>query len=598
MASRTHIRTPGDTSGNSIQQEMLRRRLPLVIVVMLVAVLVVLFRVISFQFPQDPRVVRELAALRDAGYGRTERIESARGVIYDRDGEPMAVNTRQYRVGISPNLVADPARAATQLAAILNRDELELLQVINSDLSYYLLGTVDPDTWQQINRLEMGLSIEVERIQRRYYPQGPLASQVIGFVAGDEENFRGYIGVEGYYEQELAGRVRTTEVSNIPFGLPEDPAAMGEGADLILTIDRDVQYFVESELAAAIASTGATGGTIIVMDPRTGDILGMASWPTFDPNAISEITNQQLLNNPAISSTWEPGSIFKVITVAAGIETGAITPNWTYYDNGILNVGGISVYNWDRAAHGLTDVTTLIANSLNVGASSVSLQMGYERFYAMMDAFNIGAPTRVDLPGEEGGILPVPGDEIWSESNLATNAYGQGLAVTPLQMLTAVNAIANDGRMMQPRIVCQVIDGDRVEVPRPVQLGHPISVETANAVTDMMVTAVQGLDEAAQLPGYTVAGKTGTAEIPGPGGYEQGVYNMSFVGFLPADNPQISVIVKLDRPTSGNWASQVAAPVFRRLAERLVILLEIPNDQIRLALNAEGGNTDLRGCSR
>jgi len=585
--------------GGSIQQDMLRRRLPVVIAVMFIACLVLLFRVISFQFPQDPRVLRELAALRDAGYGRTERVEAARGTIYDRDGEPLAVNTRRYRVGISPNLVSDPARTATQLAAILNRDELEMLQIVNSDSQYVWLANVDPETWQQINDLDLGLVIQVERIQERLYPQGALAAQVLGFVAGDGEDFRGYNGVEGYYESELAGRVRTQEVSNIPFGLPNDPTAIGEGASLVLTLDRDVQFLVETQLQAAIASTGAKSGTIIVMDPRTGDILGMASWPTFDPNAIQDVTNAQLLTNPGIDDVYEPGSVFKIITVASALETGTITRDWTYYDNGIIQIGGVSIQNWDRAAYGLTDTTSLLVNSLNVGAATLSQTMGTERFYNMLRAFNFGAPDRVDLPGEESGLLYIPGDEFWSESNLGTNSFGQGISVTPLQMLTATNAIANDGRMMQPRIVCQIVNGDIVETPRPTQLGHPISVETANIVTEMMVAAVRdGLDEGAQLPGYTVAGKTGTAEIPGPLGYRGDAWIMTFVGFFPAYNPQVSILIKLDEPTSARWASQVAAPVFRQLAERLVIMLEIPNDQIRFALVAEGGNADLPGCTQ
>jgi cell division protein FtsI/penicillin-binding protein 2 len=580
--------------GLPLQQEMIRQRLPFVVVALLIISAVLIFRVISFQFPQDPRVVREFTALRDANYGGTERIESPRGSIYDRNGNPLAVNTRQYRIGISPNLITAQNRVeiSAELAAVLNRDELEIYNLVNSDTDWELIGLVDPEVWHSINDLDLcALCLDVERLHRRFYPQGTLASQVIGFVAGDGEDSRGYNGVEGYYQSQLAGSIRDQEVSNIPFDLPEDTTTLSSGADLVLTIDRDVQFLIESELQRAIAETGATGGTIIVMNPRNGDILGMANFPTFDPNAYYEIEDEQNWQNPAINSVWEPGSVFKVITVAAALDTGAITPDWTYNDQGQFDIGGIRIQNWDRQAHGEVGVTQVLVESLNVGAATIALQMGRENFYAMLDKFGIGKPTRVDMQTEEAGIVRVPnsleGD--WSDSDLGTNSFGQGLSITPLQMLTAINAIANDGLRMQPRVVYQIVDGDNIYESRPTALNRVISEETANLVTNMMVAVVRdGLDDGAQVPGYTVAGKTGTAEISTPIGYEANAWMMSFVGFFPADDPQVSILIKLDRPTSGRWASQVVAPIFSRMATRLAQLLEIPTDDVRLALRSEG----------
>lgn len=571
----------------SVQQEMLRRRMPLVAAGLVVISVLLMLRLMGFQFLQDPRVASQFAAQRDANIGRTERFESSRGNIYDRDGEPMAVNSRQYRIGISPNLVSNAEQTANQLAAILNRDPLDMYNLIRSNVPWVSLGTVDPETWRQIDALGL-FAIRVERVQRRLYPQGALASQLLGFVAGVGEDARGYNGVEGYYQGILAGRVRDQEVSTIPFGLPEDVTTLRPGADLVLTIDRDIQFLAEMELQRSIAETGATGGTILIMNPRNGDILAMTSYPSFDPNAYFEVTNQEVLNNPAISDVFEPGSVFKVITVAAALEMGTITPNWTYNDQASIDIGGIRIENWDRRAHGLVDVTGVLVNSLNVGVATISTQMGWENFYRMLDRFGIGRRTQVDLQGEVEGLLRVPGDSLWSESDLGTNSFGQGVAVTPLQMLTAVNAIANGGLMMQPRVVYQYIDGEDVHQSRESAVRRPISPETARIVTEMMVATVRdGLDEAAQLPGYTVAGKTGTAEIPSALAYESGAYIMSFVGFLPADDPQVSILIKLDRPTSGRWASQVVAPIFRRLAERLVVLMQIPNDQIRAALTQQ-----------
>ncbi|PJF22233.1 MAG: hypothetical protein CUN56_07000, partial [Phototrophicales bacterium] len=299
------------------QQDIVRQRLPFVAGAMFFAAILLLLRVIWFQFPQDPRVAAEFAIQRDANAGRTERIESPRGEIYDRNGNPLAVNTVQYRVSISPNLVSDIADTAPKLARILpNWDELELFTLLRDSTNpAEFLAVVDGETWRQIRDLGLDFAIDVDRLQRRVYPQGALGAQVIGFVSGIGEDARGNYGVEGYYQTQLAGRFEDAEVSNIPFDLPEDFAAQLEsGADLVLTIDRDIQFLAESELQRAITETGATGGTIIIMDPRNGDVLAMASYPSFDPNVYYEVDNPLQLQNPAISSLYEPGSVFKVLT--------------------------------------------------------------------------------------------------------------------------------------------------------------------------------------------------------------------------------------------------------------------------------------------
>ncbi|MDX2078729.1 MAG: penicillin-binding protein 2 [bacterium] len=574
----------------SNQQTILRQRAPLVLVGVIAMAAVLLLRIISFQFPTDPRVQAEFQLMRDANSGRIERIESPRGEIYDRNGNPLAVNTLLYRIGISPGLISNKTKVATDLARILNRDELEMFESLTNGAVWVPLGTVDPETWYQIRELDI-FGIEVERVQRRVYPQGPLGAQVIGFVNGIGEDSRGNYGVEGYYQSELAGQARDRAVSNIPFDLPQDTGVLNSGATLVLTIDRNVQFLIESELQRAITETGATGGTIIIMNPRTGDILGMASYPSFDPNAYFDVQNPLELQNPAISGLFEPGSVFKVITVAAALETGTITPDWTYNDQGELEMGGIRIQNWDRVAHGVVDVRRILVESLNIGTATIAQEMGWELFYEMLNRFGIGSLTRVDLQGEQPGILRTPDDLSgqWSESDLGTNSFGQGLSVTPLQMLVAVNAIANGGVMMQPRLVHQIVDGDKIYESRPMPLGTTtISQETARIVTDMMVDVVEiGLDDAARVPGYTIAGKTGTAEIGTPVGYETGAYIMSFVGFLPADDPQVSIFIKLDRPQNGRWASDVVAPIFSRMTSRLVYLLEIPNDETRLKLLAQ-----------
>jgi cell division protein FtsI/penicillin-binding protein 2 len=577
------------------QQESLRRRIPIVAGLMIVAALYLIVQLVTFQY-QPAYVTTYYNRLASFNYNQSQRVAASRGIVYDREGQPLASNTFDYEIGISPNLIARGERTdvATALAAELDMLELDVLRAIDSgEVWVQLKKPVSSDVAERIRDLDY-LGVTINSQPRRLYPQGTLGAQVLGFVAGDEtslQEFRGYNGVEGYYESELAGRVRDETVSRIPFDLPTDRADTDRGSDMVLTIDRDIQFLVESELQLAVTESGASGGTIIVMDPRTGEILAMASHPSYDPNAFFDITDPDVLRNPAISDEYEPGSVMKVITVAAALDSGAIGPDFTYVDNGALPFGGITIQNSDRQAKGVVGVEQVLVQSLNIGAATISLQMGPNDFYQKMSAFGFARATGIDLEGEAIGTMFTPFDAEYSDSNLGTNSFGQGIAVTPLQMITSVSAIANGGLMMQPHVVHQVVDGNRVYPSQPSALGRPISAETAQIVTDMMVATVEQNLTAAQIPGYAIAGKTGTAEIPTPLGYEQDASIASFVGFFPADDPQVIVLIKLDRP-NGYWGSVVAAPVFKRLAERLVIMMEIPTDDIRRSLAAEGGTVN------
>lgn len=574
------------------QQESLRQRLPFVAGLMILATIYLFVQIVTFQY-QPATVTAYYNRLATYNYNANERVASARGQVFDRNGQVLASNTFDYEIGISPNLIAPSVRTelAQALAAELGLLELEVLRIIDQDVPWALLAKpVSPQVAERIRDLGY-LGVTVNSQPKRLYPQGTLAAQVLGFVAGDStslQSVRGYNGIEGYYESELAGRVRDQTVSRIPFDLPAVRALDDRGSNLVLTIDRDIQFLVESELQRAVTETNATGGTIIVMDPRTGEILGMASYPSYDPNAFFTITSPDVLKNPAISNTYEPGSVMKIITMAAALDTGTITPQDTYLDNGAYEIGGITVRNSDRQAKGVVGVEQILIQSLNVGATTLSVQMGPSLFYQKLNDFGFGRTTGIDLEGEEGGTVYTPFNAEYSDSNLATNSFGQGIAVTPLQMITSVSSVANGGLMMQPHIVRQVVDGNRIYPSNPSALGRPISAETARIVTDMMVATVEQNLTAARIPGYTVAGKSGTAEIPTPLGYERDTSIASFIGFLPADDPRVIVLVKLDRP-NGYWGSVVAAPVFARLAERLVILMEIPSDAIRQALASEGG---------
>jgi cell division protein FtsI/penicillin-binding protein 2 len=359
----------------------------------------------------------------------------------------------------------------------------------------------------------------------------------------------------------------------VPVVLPQP------GATLELTLDRTVQAIAEEELARSVQEYRAQGGTIIVMDPRTFGILASASWPEYDPGRYRDFIGAEVpFEDPAISQQYEPGSVFKIVTVAAALEAGIATPETTYYDHGYIEVGGQRIENASHDAYGEQSVADILIESLNVGAAWLAVQTGPETFYRYVQAFGIGQRTGVDLAGEVEGRLWLPNDyEHWYASSLGVNAFGQAVAVTPLQMATAVATVANDGVRLQPYIVEQRLTFDgTVSTQQPVVEGQVISPEAAHTLTEMLVRTVEEGVPQARVEGYRVAGKTGTAQIPVPGGYARDDTITSFVGFGPVPDPQMLILVKLDRPQTSTWASHTAAPTFRRLASRLFPVLGIP----------------------
>jgi cell division protein FtsI/penicillin-binding protein 2 len=448
-------------------------------------------------------------------------------------------------------------------------------QIRDPERRYALLATeVPPETGEAIAALSLR-GIYLEPQPRRWYPNGPLAGHMLGFV--NRENVAVY-GVEAYYDEELRGR----KGSQFSDGLEYRLIPPRDGYDVVLTIDRAVQSMVEERLAAAVARYEATGGDVVVVDPRTGAILAMASYPPFDPNEYAS-TPPERWANPAIAIVHEPGSVVKVLTMAAGLQAGVVTPESTYEDVGTIEYGGIQISNWDRKSHGVTSMTRLLQLSLNVGAVHIADALGRERFYDFMRKFGFGEPTGIDLAGEVGGILRTPDDPGWYPADLATNSFGQGVAVTPLQITMAVAALANGGVLMRPYVVDRIVDGEVViRKARPQPVRRVVSEAVADAVSEMMVAVVEGRVTNAMVPGYTVAGKTATAQIPTPDGYEKHGTIASFVGFVPADEPRFVMLVKIDRPNRPR-GSESAAPAFAEIAAELVRLLDIPPDGVRLA---------------
>ncbi len=554
---------------SGMQEQRSRQRLLLLATAVLAAILLLVGRLAYWQLVSHDGL---LAVAEVTG----ETIPPRRGAILDRRGSPLAVEVHVYTVSAAPNQIRDPSEVARQLAPLLGRPMEEIWdQIRDPERRYALLATeVSPETGEAIE--ELGLrGIYLEPQPRRWYPNGTLAGHVLGFV--NREDVAVY-GVEAYYDEELRGR----KGSQFGGGLEYRLIPPHDGYDLVLTIDRAVQAMVEEQLAAAVARYRATGGDVVVVDPRTGAILAMASYPPFDPNEYGN-TPPERWANPAIAVVYEPGSVVKVLTMAAGLQAGVVTPESTYEDVGTIEYGGIQISNWDRKSHGVTTMTRLLQLSLNVGAVHIADALGRERFYDFMRKFGFGEPTGVDLDGEVGGILRTPGESGWYPADLATNSFGQGVAVTPLQMTMAVAALANGGVLMRPYVVERIVDGDVViRETRPQPVRRVVSETVAKAVSEMMVAVVEGRVTEAAIPGYAVAGKTATAQIPTTDGYERYSTIASFAGFVPADEPRFVMLVKIDRPNLPR-GSESAAPVFSEIAAELVRLLDIPPDGVRLA---------------
>ncbi|HUG34946.1 MAG TPA: penicillin-binding protein 2, partial [Anaerolineales bacterium] len=319
-------------------------------------------------------------------------------------------------------------------------------------------------------------------------------------------------------------------------------------------------------------------------NPRNGEILAMATTPRMDlnnyGNYFSLYSNGSQYNR-SIGTAYEPGSVLKILTMAAALDTGTVTPQTTFVDTGSIQVGGITIQNWNRDSWGQQNMVGCLQHSLNVCMAWVSTQMGPQAFYGYMERFGLGHPTGIDLAGEAMGRLKVPGDSDWYNVDLGTNAFGQGVTVTPLQMLMAASAIANDGKMVTPHVLYSMLrDGHQYNVPSQYG-GSPITSQTAHTLSEMLAVSLEAEASGALLPGYRVAGKTGTAQIPTDFGYDPSTTNVSFIGWGPVDDPEFMIYVWLNKPTSSPWSSETAAPVFSQVAEQTVILLNIPPDNVR-----------------
>ncbi len=507
-------------------------------------------------------------------------LEPHRGRLLDRRGRPLAINVESTSVYAVPSAIRDRAAFAARIAPVLGLRENEVLRRLQGGRHFaWLARKVTPELLARITSLAFGDQIGFRTEDRRSYPGGVSAAHLLGFVGIDNQ---GLAGVELAYEPTLRGKAGEAVaahdgIGRILVGTQRTVEAPVHGADLLLTIDQVIQHIAERELDAAMKRTRARRGSVIVMDTRTGEILALAARPVFDPNA-GAVASPELWMNRTVSEMYEPGSTFKVFLTAAALDSGLIRPEEQFFCDGALKVGGHVIRDGTDRTHGWQTASDVVKNSCNIGAAQIASRLGRTTFYRYIRAFGFGEPSRIDLPGEVAGLVRPPSG--WLGPGLATISFGQGISVTPLQLLTASTALANNGVVVRPYVVRGVRDreGRMTEVAGAQPGRRAVRPEVARAVLDIMRSAVDdGTGALARIDGYPVAGKTGTAQKPAAGGgYDPGRYVASFLGLVPADHPRLAVLVILDEPTGPYYGGEIAAPVFREVAAQTLWYLRIP----------------------
>ena len=508
-----------------------------------------------------------LAAMAVTQHRETIEIPAGRGTIYDRTGEPLAIGEQATTVYADPRNIVDPQRAAIVAAKALGLDANALYPELKDRTKgfVYVARKADPTKAEALSKREIpGLGFYPEEL--RTYPQGAVASHVLGFAGTDNH---GLDGLERSLDKTLSGRPGFETIVKDPFGRAIDVVTSRPeraGKNVTLTIDHQIQSNAEQILAQTVRSYRARGGAAIVMDPRTGAILAMANYPTFNSNDFST-ASPDARRNRAVTDAYEPGSTFKIVTASAALEQKLVKPNdWIDTNPGVIRFGARVIDEDKHHNYGVLTFTDVLVRSSNVGAIKIGLRVGAQRLGLYARRFGFGRPTSPDFPSESPGILWDPARQ--TESALASMSMGYQVGVTPLQMASAVSSVANGGELVQPRVIRAVIrDGVRKPVPRKV-LGRTVDAATAAEVTSIMEAVIErGTGQTAQIDGYTVAGKTGTAQKVENGRYSNTDYNVSFVGFVPSRKPAFTIVVVVDSPHRvPPYGATVAAPIFQRIA--------------------------------
>lgn len=528
----------------------------------------------------------ELASLGKIQYGGQIRVEPIRGEIKTSDGFSIAANKITYLAYANPKEIKNKNLIALQISRELNVPIASVSAQISQDLFWVPIKRgIGPDLKKKLetqNIVGLGFQQEFER----YYPEASMAANLLGFVGKDVNgNSKGYFGVEGYYDRLLAGKEGKAVQIQDALGRPilariEGKDSFGaDGDDLILNIDRSIQFLAEKILKDGIETYGAHGGMIGVMDPKTGNILAMANFPSFDPKNYQQYSSD-LFKNTFISNLYEPGSTFKPLVMSAAFNEKLLTPQSRCpICSGPVSVGGYDLHTWDDKYYPNSTMIEVIMHSDNIGMVYTAQKLGLNKMLMYMSKFGIGSPTGIDLQGES--VPQIKPNRSWYGVDLATTGFGQGISVTPIELLTAFSSIANKGIMMEPHVASSVVDqSGKIKKISPKEIGRPISGSTAKVMTEVLVNAVnKGEAKWARVKGYKIAGKTGTASIPVEGHYDPTKTVASFIGFAPADNPKFVMLVILDRPTAAIYGAETAAPIFFSIARNLFTYYGIPPTQ-------------------
>ncbi|WP_434027284.1 peptidoglycan D,D-transpeptidase FtsI family protein [[Pseudomonas] boreopolis] len=528
----------------------------------------------------------------EARYLRELPIATSRGMITDRNGEPLAVSTPVESIWANPQeLLRNPDRIPELARALdLPADELTARLTQKGDKEFmYLKRRINPDKAHQVVALKIP-GVFSQREFRRFYPQGEAMAHVLGFTNIDD---RGQEGLELAFDDWLRGKpgvkkvvrdARGAIVESVDLVRPAEP-----GKDLTLSIDRRIQFLAYKELRKALVENNAAGGSMVIMDVATGEVLAMVNLPTYNPNAVTGI-NPSARRNRAVTDLVEPGSTMKPLTIATALQAGVVTPDTIIDTNpGYMTLGRFTIRDVPRN-NGVLNVTGVITRSSNIGAAKIGAKLTDQAFYQSIHNFGYGSAPKSGFPGESSGVVPAPGSPSWYGTTKTTMSYGYGLSVTPLQIAQAYAALGNGGKLIPPTFV----KGQHNE-PRQV-----VSPQVAREVIDMMETVVtQGGAKGAAILGYHVAGKTGTARKNGPRGYERGHYNSLFAGLVPASSPRFATVIVINDPQGGKYyGGLVSAPVFHDVMEGALRLMDVPPDDIQSWLAAQANSKNGKSVAK
>lgn len=552
-----------------------RQKISLIIV--LIGFILIIIRLSYWQLIKG----QYLSDLGLSQYGALIDIPAQRGDIKTADGFPLATNKISYLMYANPKQVRNKSETIKILSKYLDFNLASASASLARDKFWVpLVSGIDNQTEEKIKSLNLS-GIGFERNFSRFYPEASMAAQLVGFVGKDESgNDKGYFGIEGFYDRLLKGKNGKILQVHDAFGKPilsQITTTSGiDGSSVTLSIQRPIQYIVERRLKEGIDTYGASGGMVGVMNPETGQILAMASFPSFDPKKYWEFSSDTY-KNPFISNIYEPGSTFKPVIMSSAMEEEVIKPQTKCsICQGPVSIGGYVIHTWNDKYYKDTNMVEVIQHSDNTGMVYVGEKLGLSKMLSYLDKFGIGSTTGVDLQGEVSPILKP--EKSWYAVDLATASFGQGISVTAMELLSAISAIANDGKRMEPHVVSsiQTADGETINID-PKVLDSPISSKTAKVMTEIMVNAVEkGEASWTKLKGYRIAGKTGTASIPIKGHYDPNKTIASFIGFGPSIDPKFIMLVVLDRPTVSIYGAETAAPIFFSIARDILNFYNIP----------------------